>query len=323
MSVSTKGKPAKSMAVPEEITPATEPQSAFERAIILRAMSMTTGSIATNWEQVLLAVEAKSKEYQDVTKYAGDEKQAKVDRALLRKQKELTKTTIASIKEAWDEPLRPFLVGGKQIEKQFDYAIEAIDTWVKTGEAKEKEAKRHEIQAYFDGKDFDLVSLDMLFDDRWLNKGYKLPDIKKEIDARIAEIYSNIKILESIPGPSAIAKAFYLETLDMGAAMLKLQALKDNAERLAREQAEREQREHQAQIDRNRQEQQTEQRQTEKDERVHDLVSAALDLPQEPTREPAAPKLYATTLRFIGTREKLDALKVWMSQNGISYEKVG
>jgi hypothetical protein len=37
---------------------------------------------------------------------------------------------------------------------------------------------------------------------------------------------------------------------------------------------------------------------------------------------PATPKLYTTTLRFTETRERLEALKVWMSQNGISYEKV-
>jgi hypothetical protein len=326
MSVSTKAvrKTTANRMVPDN-NPATEsaPQSAFERAIILRAMSMTSGSIATNWEQVLAAVTAKSEEYQDVTKYVGDDKQAKEDRALLRKQKDLTKTTIASIEEAWNEPLKPFLVGGKQILKQFDYAIEAVDDWVKEGEAKVKDEKKKTIQDYFDDKDFDLVPLDMFFDDRWLNKGYKLPDIKKEIDAKITEIYGNIKILENISDHGAIAKAFYLKTLDMGAAMLKVQTLKDNAARLVREQIEREQREHLGQIDRNRQEQWAGQRQAKREEQVHDLASQALDLPQETASASADPKLYTVTLRFTGTKENLKALKVWMSQNGISYEKVG
>jgi hypothetical protein len=284
---------------------------------------MTPGSIATNWEQVLASVEAKSKEYQDVTKYAGDEKQAKEDCALLRKQKEMTKTTIVSIEEAWNEPLKPFLIGGRQILNQFDYAIKAIDGWVKEGTALQKDKKQQIIQQYFDSKSFDLAPLALFFNDRWLNKGYDLRDIQKEIDGKIAEIYSNIKILESITDHGSLAKALYLETLDMGAAMLKVQTLKDNAERLAREQIEREQREHQTQINRNLQEQRQEQRQARAEEQVSDLVSQALDLPQEPVHTPAAPKLYTTTLRFIGTKEKLEALKVWMSQNGISYEKVG
>jgi hypothetical protein len=311
------------MAAPEENIPDAGRQSAFERAIILRATDMSLGSIATNWETVLDAVKQKSEEYRDVAKYEGDDKKAKEDRALLRKQKDMTKTTIASIQESWNAPLAPFLAGGREIVKQFDYAIDAIDEWVKEGEAKVKDEKKNTIQQYFDSKDFDLVSLDSFFDDRWLNKGYKLPDIKKEIDAKIAEIYGNIKVLENIADYGVMAKALYLETLDMGGAMLKVQTLKDNAAKLAREQAEREQREHQAQIDQNREEQEQEQENGQSAERVNDLTNQALDLPQEPARDiPAAPKLYTVTLRFTGTKERLEALKAWMSANGISYEKI-
>jgi hypothetical protein len=82
-------------AMPENAGPGAGP--AFERAIILRPVSMSLGNIKTNIEAVLEAVREKSRQYQDVTKYAGDEKQAKDDRSLLRKQKDMTKTTIASI----------------------------------------------------------------------------------------------------------------------------------------------------------------------------------------------------------------------------------
>jgi hypothetical protein len=321
MSVATKAKAGKkSIGVPEENAPAA---TAFERAIVLRATDMTLGTIATNLEEVLAAVEAKSKEYQDITKYIGDDKQAKEDRALLRKQKSMIKTPIASIQEAWNEPLKPFITGGKQIEKQFDLAIDAIDEWVKEGEAKDKGEKKNAIQTYFDGKDFDLVPLDMFFDERWLNKGYKIQDIKKEIDAKIAEIYSNIKILENISDHGAIAKAFYLKTLNMGAAMLEVQTLKDNAERLAREQIERERREHQAQVAQNQQEQREEQQTARHDEQVADLANAALDLPVELAPDTSsAPRLITYTLRFTGTRKKLEALKAWMSENDIAYEKI-
>jgi hypothetical protein len=324
LSVTTKKTQKKSTATTEENTPDAGRQSAFERAIILRATDMSLGSIATNWETVLDAVKQKSEEYRDVTKYEGDDKKAKEDRALLRKQKDMTKTTIASIQEAWNAPLAPFLSGGREIVKQFDYAIDAIDEWVKEGEAKVKDEKKNAIQQYFDSKDFDLVPLDSFFDDRWLNKGYKLPDIKKEIDAKIAEIYGNIKVLENIAEYGVMAKALYLETLDMGGAMLKVQNLKENAAKLAREQAEREQREHQAQIAQNQQEQKQEQRHAQAVERVNSLVDAALNLPQESARNiSVTPKLYTTTLRFTGTRKNLEALKTWMSQNGVSYEKVG
>jgi hypothetical protein len=326
MSVSAKDKPPrKTAAKPAEPavtegSPVAEPQSAFERAIILRAVSMTTGSIATNWEQVLAAVEAKSKEYQDIARYAGDEKQAREDRALLRKQKDLTKTTIASIKEAWDEPLKLFLAGGKQIEKQFDYAIVAIDTWVKEGEAREKEKKRQDIQAYFDGKGFDLVPLDMFFDDRWLNKGYKLPDIKKEIDGKITEIYSNIKILESISDHGTIAKAMYLKTLDMGAALSEVQTLKDNAERLAREQANRETRHAQDMVSQNAAAERREEQAAAREGHIENLVNDAMDI-EEPA-VPAGPKIIEYTLQFKGTKDQLLKLREYMTSQGIPYDKL-
>jgi hypothetical protein len=101
-----------------------------------------------------------------------------------------------------------------------------------------------------------------------------------------------------------------------------VQTIKDNAVKLAREQIEREQREHQAQVNQNLQGQRQEQHRAQAEEKVSDLVSQALDLPESASAS-AMPKLFTVTLRFIGTKEKLEVLKTWMSQNGISYEKVG
>jgi hypothetical protein len=295
-------------------------ESTFERAIILRAMDIRVGSIVTNWEQVLTAVKAKSEEYQDVSKYAGDEKQAKTDRALLRKQKDMTKTTISSIEEAWNEPLKPFLIGGKQILKEFDYAIEAIDDWVKVGEARVKNEKQEIIEQYFAGKNFDLVPLDMFFNDRWLNKGYKLLDIKREIDGKISEIYSNIKTLENLTDHGAIAKALYLDTLDMGAAMLQVQTLKDNAARLAREQANRESRKAEDIVSHNASAERREERASAREDRIGSLVNEAMDI--EKPVVPAGPEIMEYTLRFKGTKEQLLKLREYMTAQGIPYEKV-
>jgi hypothetical protein len=286
----------------------------------LKIINAVVGNITTNAVQVLEAVKSKCAEYKDIEKYIGREDVAKKERAQLNKAMDRANDMARRIKTMWMAPLDEFDNTMKLVKAEYKTASTGLDELVKLVENKEKDKKRQDIQVYFDGKDFDLVPLDMFFDTRWLNKGYKLTDIKKEIDAKIAEIYGNIKVLENIADHGAIAKAFYLETLDMGAAMVKVQTLKDNAERLAREQAEREQREHQAQINQNFQEQRQEQRQAQIEKQVSDLASQALDLPQESAR--AAPKLYTATLRFTGTREKLEALKSWMSQNGISYEKI-
>jgi gas vesicle protein len=282
---------------------------------------ISVGKITSNAAELLFAVKQGVEKYLDAN-YIPDEKTAKADRAELNRVEKEVAVQAKRICVAYNAPLEAFNDIVSEIRTTIKNASQTVDNAVKAYEEAQKEAKRQEIQAYFDGKNFVLVPLDMFFNDRWLNKGYKLPDIKKEIDGKIAEIYGNIKVLENIADHGTIAKALYLETLDMGAAMLKVQTIKDHAVRLAQEQVEREQREHQAQIDQNRQEQWQEQRQAQTEKRVSDMASQALDLPQEPVHEPAVPKLYTATLRFFGTKEQLEALKVWMSQNGISYEKV-
>jgi hypothetical protein len=325
MGVIAKEKPAKrAKAKPEQEVPVQEPESSFsEKAIILRSTSMNIGNITTNAEDVLVMVKEKAKQYLDTSKYEGDEKGAKDDRALLRKQKEAAKAAIASIQEAWNEPMVPFLDVSKKIIKEFDYAIENIDEWVKDGEAKVKEKKRETIQAYFDGKDFDLVPMDKFFNDKWLNKTFEMRDIKKEVDEAIAAIYSNIKILENIAEHGTTAKAFYLETLDMGAAMRQVETLKANAEKLAREKIEREEREHRAQVARNAADERLEGWGAAKDERAHSLAAEALDFEEPEIPEgPPVPKIIEFTLRFSGTEEQLRGLREYMTANNIAYVKI-
>lgn len=297
-------------------------KTVLETAIVLRTLDYSVGHIDTNIVQVLEAVRRKSEQYQDVAKYHGDEKQAKDDRALLRKQKEATKTMIESIKEAWNTPLEKFIAGSKEVLRQFDYAIDAIDDWVKEGEAREKAKKRQEIESYFNSKEFDLVPLDRFFNDKWLNKGAKMPEIKKEIDDTIAAIYANLKVLEGIAEFGIMVKALYLETLDMGAAMRQVTTLKANAERLAREQAEREERKLQEQVRENQREAVREEQESRRDMRVNDLAHQALDLPEEPP--PAAadkPQIIEFVCRFWGTEDNLRAMRGWMSAHNVAYQK--
>jgi hypothetical protein len=301
----------------------TAAQSVFETAIVLRTLDFSVGHIDTNIDQVLEVVRKKSEQYQDVSKYEGDEKQAKNDRALLRKQKDATKTTIESIKEAWNRPLDTFFTGTKEVLKQFDYAIEAIDDWVKEGEAREKGKKRQDIQDYFDGKNFDLVSLDQFFNEKWLNKGTKMPEIKKEIEATISAIYTNLKVLEGIAEYGPMVKALYLESLDMGAALRQVETLKANAEHLAREQVHRDERERPAQIHSNAADERREEYHAAREERVQNLAAAALDMeePENPAA-PEAPRLIEYTLRFKGTEQQPLRLREYMTAQGITYEKI-
>ncbi|MDR2049693.1 MAG: hypothetical protein LBP69_09600 [Treponema sp.] len=56
---------------------------------------------------------------------------------------------------------------------------------------------------------------------------------------------------------------------------------------------------------------------------MNELANQALDIPVPEAETPKKPEIMEFTLRFRGTKEKLFALKAWMGENGIAYEKIG
>ena len=290
---------------------------ALENAIMLRPTNMQPGVIETNAEAVLEAVREKARQYLDASKYA-DDKHAKADRAMLRKQKDHVKTVMASIREAWNRPLEKAELLIRQTLKEFDAAIDSIDEFVKEGEAREKEAKREAIQAHFDSKNFDLFRLERIFDGKWLNKTADMRDVKKEIDAKIAETHANLKILESIAEHGAVAKAFYLDALDMASALRQVETLKANAERAAREKQQRAEREARETVARNAEAEAREAERAQKDAGIDSLVAEALG--EDPAE--AKPAIYEFDFRFRGTADDARKMKAYMTGNNIAYEKL-
>jgi F0F1-type ATP synthase membrane subunit b/b' len=253
-----------------------------------------------------------------------DEQEAKIDRATLNKAEKNIQEKFSALKTAYEKPLLGIETNIKSIRNAIKEASGIVDSAVKVYETKQQEQKKKLIEEYFNTKDFFLVPLDKIFNDRWLNKTYKMTEIRKEIDGLISKIYTNIKILEQIPNYGATAKTLYLDTLDMEGAMGQINTMKANAERLAKEQAEREERERREQIARNSEAlEQEKQESTPPSERMNDLVSQALDIPLPEVEVPEKPEIMEFTLRFRGTKKKLFELRAWMAANDIAYEKIG
>jgi hypothetical protein len=259
-------------------------------------------------------------------KYTNDdyeplEDEAKKDRATLNKAEKNIADQYAGLKKAYEKPLENIELNIKSIRGAIKTASGIVDKAVKTYEEKQQGKKHAEIQVYFNGKNFDLVPLEKIFDNRWLNKTYKMADIKKEIDTAVSTIYSNIKTLESIAEHGVIAKACYLETLDMGTAMRQVETLQANAERIAREKIERDERERREQVVRNAAAERQEERVIEKREQMQSLIDEAMEI--EPSLpEETKPEIIEYTLRFKGTKEQLLRLREYMTANGITYERI-
>jgi hypothetical protein len=250
------------------------------------------------------------------------EEEAKKDRATLNKAEKNIAEKYTALKEAYERPLERLEMNIKAIRGAIKKASGQVDARVKAYEEEQKSNKYQEIQAYFDSKKFDLVPLDKIFDEKWLNKGAKIRDIKEQIDGAIATIYRDIEVLERLPEHGQTAKAMYLETLDMGAAIRQVDILKANAERLAREEAAREERKKLDQIAQNAAGERHEERAAEKVEKIQSLVDQAIDIPFENAATQIKPKIGKCALQFESTEKQLLKLREYITSLGIPYKKI-
>ena len=290
------------------------------KEIALIERESVDGKLVTNIDELETFVAERLVEYTPEN-YAGDADAAKKDRATLNSSKKLVQATrIDIVKRAMEKyGITELETRGKKVEKDIDTAALALDAIVKTREEEEKSVKRAQIEEFWKCQNFDLVTLDKVFDQKWLNKTAKNKDIFEEIEKKIAAIYAGIKTLESLDIDAdslSILKPFYLETLDIGRAVEQWNTIKGNRERLAREEAERKEREEakakrdvQAELDR-------ETIAVQENAPAENLAAQALKEPvdEDPEME--------YTLKFKAKRSVLFALRQYMIDNNIKHEKL-
>lgn len=290
------------------------------KEVALIEKETTDGVLVTNIDELEAFVAAKLVEYTPEN-YKGDSDAAKKDRATLNTSKKtLGSTRLEIMKRAMKRfKIDDFETRCKKVEKDIDSAALALDAIVKAKEEEEKRIKRAQIEEFWKCQNFDLVSLDKVFDQKWLNKTAKNKDIFEEIEKKIAAIYDGIKTLEGLgidADSLSILKPFYLETLDIGRAVQQWNTIKENRERLAKEEAERKEREEAAT------------RREAQEELAREEVKAQNDAPIASLAAQASgeavdddPEI-AYTLKFKARRSVLFALRQYMIDNGIKYEKL-
>lgn len=279
----------------------------------------TDGVLVTNIDELEVFVSAKLVEYTPEN-YKGDSDAAKKDRATLNASKKTVSTKrIEIIKKAMARfKIDDFETRCKKVEKDIDTAALALDAIVKVKEEEEKRVKRAQIEEFWKCQNFDLVTLDKIFDPKWLNKTAKNKDIYEEIEKKIAGIYTDIKTLESLgidADSLSILKPFYIETLDIGRAVQQWNTIKENRERLAKEEAERKERE------------ELKAKQEAQTELAHEEVKAQDSAPIASLAAQAMGVQADTdpeetfTCTFTGKRSALFAMRQYMIDHGITYTK--
>lgn len=202
----------------------------------------TLGNLVTNAKDIKAYVEEKLKEY-SVDNYAGDAKQAAKDKAEINAAiKTLNDRRIALEKE-WNMPFAEFKNIISETCDMMKTASGKLDVIVKAREEEEKAQKKAQIIELWNGKNFNLVPLDRIFNAKWLNKTMKLAAVDAEIDTIIKNITGDLASLDAFGEDTAILKDLYLSTLNLQQTLNKGAELKANRERLAQLEAEKKARE--------------------------------------------------------------------------------
>lgn len=202
----------------------------------------TLGSLVTNAKDIKAYVEEKLKEY-SVDNYTGDAKQAAKDKAEINAAiKTLNDRRIALEKE-WNMPFAEFKNIISETCDMMKTASGKLDVIVKAKEEEEKAQKKAQIIELWNGKNFNLVPLDRIFNAKWLNKTTKLAAVDAEIDTIIKNITGDLASLDAFGEDTSILKDLYLSTLNLQQTLNKGAELKANRERLAQLEAEKKARE--------------------------------------------------------------------------------
>lgn len=195
---------------------------------------MKIGTLTTNAIIIRDSIKALTKNF-SIEEYEGDENKAADQKAKLNNlAKQMNDARIAYERE-WMQPFNGFkdivnesVMLIKNCSIQLDGVIKAIDE-------KRKQAKRTEIADIWKVYDFNLVPFEKIFDDRWLNKTYKVKQIHDDIAHIIDRITGDLQSIEQFGEDTATLKELYLTTLDLQSTLRRGAELRENRKRLQAE----------------------------------------------------------------------------------------
>jgi hypothetical protein len=279
-----------------------------EKDLELIVSEKKLGSLTTNARQIKVMIEQALPHY-DIANYnESNIELAKKDKAMLNSSAKLLNAKRLEIEREWMKPFGEFKDVVAETVKLISECSAKIDTVVKQSEEKTKQEKRKAIDLYWESKKFSLVSIDKVFDVRWLNKSEKLKSIQDEIDGKTAKINDDITTLEAIGEDVDLLKSLYLDTLNINTTIQYANTLKQNRERAKAE--------------------------AEANALSSPSVPKAPSVPTVPkndTISPSAPfdsvtdkkeELLTRAFKVTATRENIIALGDFMNERGISFEKI-
>ena len=175
-------------------------------------------AISFNYEEIKQELTAKVEMYKTLVYTEDQVSSAKKDRANLNAFKKSLNDERIRLEKEYLEPFNDFKNKVNELIKIVDEPVAIIDKQVKGFEEEKKNAKRKDIEEYWESTTRpDWLKLEQIWDDKWLNISTSMAQVKTSIHNELSRIYSELGIIDSLPHADE-ALILYRESLNLALA---------------------------------------------------------------------------------------------------------
>lgn len=156
---------------------------------------------------------------------------------MIKKVADYRKDIVAEFKK----PIDLFETTAKETEKILKETSDYVNNQVKNYVEKQKAKKKEEIEKLYSSLTEDisisnLINLNMIFDERYLNKTFKIEDIEKDLSEKIQKIQNDIGAIKDLNSEYEVSLTnSYLKTFDLSKVIAenkRLQELKQETQKV-------------------------------------------------------------------------------------------
>lgn len=270
--------------------------------------------IQWNQEEVKVWVAARVQDYKNIAYTEDQVKDMKKDRADLNKLRTAFESERKRLKKVCMEPYNLFEQQVKEVVALIDEPIQLIDSQLYELEERRKQQKKKDIEALFDTIGFQtFVTLDNIFDQKWLNASVSIGKIEEQMKSIMYKIGTDVATIGNLPEFSFEAMEVYKKTLDLNKAILE-------GQRLAEIQKQKQQYEEEQKRIAEEKARQEEQEQSVLAEVVEETAPVEEKVDASP--EPVRPDLVRMDFRVWCTKEQLMDLREYLIAHQIKFGRV-
>lgn len=289
---------------------------AMELQIISPKPGQKFPTIKWNNEELKQEIQAAMADYQNIVVTPETEKDSKALRAKLNKLRTAIETARKDMKGRVMEPLKLFEAQVKEVEQPIDTAIGNLDGQLAEIKTMKQERKRKEIEERFESGQFpEWLTLEQLWDDKWLNASVTINQIISDMDEKVRVINGNLLTIAALPEFAFEAEQIYKQSLDFGEAVRRAKEMSEIAKRKAQAEAAK-----------------TAPAEPQNGDKVQDADTPVkierIGVPAEPSKtpvnvsEPGQARVYTFRFEVSLTAAQAAAMGTWCKEQGITLTRI-